>query len=222
MAEMQKTEAYSSQSRDPQHQQSHSQNLEVQRSSSPAMQPRDARSLYNMSISNPFAVMRRLMEDIEQRLFEGFSGSQSRDPIQGLFERTTWSPDLEVFTRGDNLIVRADLPGLQPNDLKVHLEDGVLCIEGERRTEQTNEKEGLWHSERSYGKFVRKLTVPPEVRDSDINASFNNGVLEISMPLPKRRGRSIPINQKASHPSGGASSSTSAGNDSNKQSAPAT
>ena len=128
MAEMQKSEPYSSQARDPQHQhqQSHAQNLQAPHSG--ALQPRTA--LSNNLLSNPFAVMQRLMEDMEQRMFEGFGASLSRDPLQGIFEQTAWSPDLEVAKRGDDLIVRADLPGLQPNDLKVRLEDGVLSIEG--------------------------------------------------------------------------------------------
>jgi len=199
MAEMQKSELYSSQARDPQHQQSHAQNLQT--SHSGAMQPRTG--IPNNLFSNPFAVMRRLMEDMEQRMFEGFGGSLSRDPLQGIFEQTAWSPDLEVVKRGDHLIVRADLPGLQPNDLKVRLEDGVLSIEGERRAEHTTESAGVWHSERRYGRFVRKLNVPREVHESEIKASFNNGMLEISLPAPKRSGHTIPIAQRSSQTSEG-------------------
>jgi HSP20 family protein len=120
----------------------------------------------NNLLSNPFAVMRRLMEDMEQRMFEGFGASLSRDPLQGI-EQTAWSPDLEVVKHGDHLIVRADLPGLHPNDLKVRLEDGVLSIEGERRAEHTSESAGIWHSERRYGRFVRKVNIQPEVHESE-------------------------------------------------------
>ena len=199
MVEMQKTDAYSSQPRDPQHQPPHTQNLQASHSSAP--QPRTAIS--NNLFSNPFAAMRRLMEDMEQRMFEGFGASLSRDPLQGIFEQTAWSPDLEVVKRGDHLIVRADLPGLQPNDLKVRLEDGVLSVEGERRADHASESAGIWHSERRYGKFVRKLSIPHEVRETDIKASFNNGVLEISLPAPKKSGHTIPIAQKSSQASEG-------------------
>jgi len=202
MAEMQKSEPYSPQARDLQHQQSHAQGLQA--SHSGAMQPRSAMS--NNLLSNPFAVMRRLMEDMEQRMFEGFGASLPRYPLQGIFEQTAWSPDLEVVKRGDHLIVHADLPGLQPNDLKVRLEDGVLSIEGERRAEHTPESAGIWHSERRYGKFVRWLSIPHEVHETDIKASFNNGVLEISLPAPKRTGHTIPIAQRGSQASEGSAS----------------
>jgi HSP20 family protein len=106
-----------------------------------------------------------------------------------------WLPSLEVAKRGGKLVVRADLPGLTRNDVKVEVRDDVLCIEGERRQEREEKRKGLYRSERTYGRFYREVPLPEGTDPEQAKASFRNGVLEVTMPAPPRaaKGRRVPI-----------------------------
>lgn len=153
-------------------------------------------------VSNPFAVMQRMAEDMD-RLFEQFGfgraglglgpswgpfiGSDIADrsqPFGGL--ATIWAPQVETIQRDDRLVVRADLPGVNKDDVHVEVENGVLTISGERRNERNEEREGFYRSERSYGQFFRAIPLPDGVQADQCEARFNDGVLEISLPVPKQ------------------------------------
>lgn len=98
-----------------------------------------------------------------------------------------WAPQVEVFERGSNLVIRADLPGLKREDVDVEVEDDSLVIRGERRNELEDQREGFYRSERSYGSFYRVIPLPEGVDESKVNASFRDGVLEITLPRPEER-----------------------------------
>ena len=100
-----------------------------------------------------------------------------------------WSPQLEVFQRGQEIVVRADLPGLNKDNVRVDVEDDVLTISGERREENEENREGFFRSERSYGQFYRSIPLPENVDPSSIKASFNDGVLEVTIPAPREAQR---------------------------------
>lgn len=138
-------------------------------------QSRSSNSVY------PFAVMRRLMGEME-RVNEALPDLARYDLYQDVFEQVRWSSDLEVFTRGDDLVLRATLPGVKPEDWEVHLEDGVLSICSERRSAPGNGDGARWRSPEANEQFVRRLTVPPHVREEDVKCAFDEGVLEISFP----------------------------------------
>jgi HSP20 family protein len=107
-----------------------------------------------------------------------------------------WSPAIEAFQRGDEFVVRADVPGMTRSDLHVEAGDDTLTISGERKQEQHGEREGMFWSERSYGSFSRTIPLPPGTITDNAKATFTNGVLEIVMPAPPkdaRRGRKIDI-----------------------------
>jgi HSP20 family protein len=107
-----------------------------------------------------------------------------------------WAPQVEVFERGDDLVVRADLPGVSRDDVSVEVDDHALVIRGERHQEIEDEQEGYFRSERSYGSFHRVLPLPDDVDASDCRATFRDGVLEITLPRPERtttRSRRIEI-----------------------------
>ena len=108
-----------------------------------------------------------------------------------------WSPEIEVFERGGQLVVRADLPGLNRDDVKVDIREDSLIIQGERRQEREENEEGYYRSERSYGSFYRSIPLPEGIEDEDIKASFRDGVLEVMMPAPQgqRRSRRIEIKE---------------------------
>jgi HSP20 family protein len=109
---------------------------------------------------------------------------------------TGWSPQIEVAQRGDEIVVRADLPGLTRDDVDIEVDQGILSISGERRQESRDEREGFIRSERSYGTFFRAIPLPETVNPDDISATFRNGVLEVSIPVPEdqqRRRRRVEI-----------------------------
>jgi HSP20 family protein len=148
-----------------------------------------------------------MMEDMD-RMFEdfGFGGMlspfrQSRSVAEqgggrGLspFGGGLWSPHIEVGEREGQLVVKADLPGVTKDDIRVELHDDALVIEGERRQEQQEQREGVSYSERSYGSFTRSIPLPQGVQPDDVDARFENGVLEVCLKLPQQqRGRSVQI-----------------------------
>ena len=105
-----------------------------------------------------------------------------------------------MFKRDGELVVRADLPGLTKDDVKVEVADGGITIEGERRSQQEERREGFYHSERRYGKFYRRLPLPEGVTAQEANATFRDGVLEITMEAPKQKDskpRRVPINDES-------------------------
>jgi len=111
-----------------------------------------------------------------------------------------WSPQIETFQRGNEFVVRADLPGLKKEDVKIDITDDSLTIEGERREEYQEDREGYYRSERSYGSFCRVVPLPDGAITDSAKANFNNGVLEIVMQAPPRevsRGRRIEISGSA-------------------------
>ena len=137
--------------------------------------------------ATPFTFMRRFGEEMD-RLFADFDlGRDWLGPVlSGEVARGMWTPQVEMIQHDGKLVVRADLPGLTKDDVKVQLTDDAIIIEGERRGEKEEKREGYYRSERSYGKFYRRLPIPEGVEVKNANATFNNGVLEITMQAPKR------------------------------------
>jgi HSP20 family protein len=137
--------------------------------------------------------MRRFSEEMD-RLFEDF-GFRPR-----FFERpmdaALWSPDVEVLERDGQLIVRADLPGMAKDDVKVNLTDDLLTLEGERKQESETKRDGYFRSERSYGSFYRSIPLPEGIKTNAVQASFKNGVLEVTMPMAKSEKSVKPIEVK--------------------------
>jgi HSP20 family protein len=147
------------------------------------------------SSGSPFSLMRRMADDMD-RIFQDFGFSRGlglasafdRELFKGgpALESAAWSPQLDAFRRGDKYVIRADLPGLKKDDVKVEVDNGVLSIAGERRVEHDETKDDVYRSERSYGRFFRSLTLPESVNAEDIQASFSDGVLEVTFAAPKQ------------------------------------
>ena len=155
----------------------------------------------------PFALMQRMAEDMD-RLFEQFGLGRSTFGIAPLAGRAlgrdlaarggrdVWQPQIEVFQRGDQLVVRADVPGLKKEDLNVEVDEGLLTVSGERRDEHEERREGFFSSERHYGSFHRSIPLPEGVDASQVQAAYTDGVLEVTLPAPKeeqRRARKVQI-----------------------------
>jgi HSP20 family protein len=140
----------------------------------------------------PFSLMRRFGEDME-RLFDDFQGFRvgslfGREffPFTKEFEHVNWVPKVEVLQHNGELTVRADLPGLKKDDVKVEVTAEGLTLSGERKEEKEEEREGYYRSERSYGSFYRYIPLPEGVKTDSATAKFRDGVLEVSMQAPKR------------------------------------
>lgn len=141
--------------------------------------------------SNPFGMMRRFTKDME-RLFEDFGEFRfpnffNREffPFGGEYKDFEWMPQIEVLQTNGDLLVKADLPGLTKDDVKVELTDEVLTISGERKEEKEEKREGFYRTERNYGRFYRQIPLPEGVKTEQANAAFRNGVLEVTVPVTK-------------------------------------
>ena len=146
--------------------------------------------------SSPFTLMRRLSDEME-RMFEGFGGPRLLPKPWRGFEvgEGRWTPDVEVFERKGELVVRADLPGLTKDDVKVEIADSELVIQGERKEEKEQKEKGYYACEHAYGAFYRSIPLPEGVKADEAKAAFKDGVLEITMPakLPEKHGRRLEI-----------------------------
>lgn len=138
---------------------------------------------------SPFSFLRRFSEEMD-RLFEDFGfGGNLMSPNFGNFETAMWSPQTEIFRRGNELVVQADLPGMSKDDINVDIEDNQIIIRGERRSERESDEEGSYYTERSYGSFYRSIPLPEDIDTEQAEANFRDGVLEITMPLPEQKSR---------------------------------
>jgi HSP20 family protein len=153
-----------------------------------ARQGQVAPSAFAMS---PFSLLRRLTEEMGQ-LFEDFGAGRElqRGGAGAEAGPALWSPQVEMFERDGELVVRADLPGVNKGDVRVELTDDALIIEGEREQKQEENRAGFYRSERIYGHFYRQMPLPEGVDTEKARVTFNNGVLEISMPAPQQQQRS--------------------------------
>jgi HSP20 family molecular chaperone IbpA len=133
---------------------------------------------------------------LRQRGHEHPFGFFRRHP-GGVSERdVNWTPDVETFQRGDRFVVRADLPGMKREEITLQVTDDTLTIEGERRSEFTENHDGYYRTERSYGTFSRVIPLPEGALSDTAKASFENGVLEVAIQAPPRevsRGRRVEI-----------------------------
>jgi HSP20 family protein len=123
-------------------------------------------------------------------------------PRVGEFGRAVWSPEVEVFERDGQFTVRADLPGVAKDGVKVEIVEGALVISGERKEEKEEKGEGFYRTERTYGSFFRRVPLPEGVKADEASATFKNGVLEVAMPAPKRepQGRTLEIKEPTDGP----------------------
>jgi HSP20 family protein len=162
-------------------------------------QPREtgALSRYEPPVgTSPFSMMRRLSNEIDRMFDDIWGGRRSSGLFRGASGTGMWAPDVEVFERKNELVVRADLPGLTKEDVRVEVSDGSLVIHGERKEEQEKSDKGYYLCERSYGSFYRTVPLPEGIKADDARASFKEGVLEITIPAPKlteKHGRQLEI-----------------------------
>ena len=114
--------------------------------------------------------MNRLFGDTFSQATTGEDGSQS------------WSPTVDIFERGDDLVLRAEVPGVGKDDLALKVEGNTLTLRGERKRDESVSDESYHRIERHYGAFTRSFTLPSSVDASGIQATFKDGVLDVVLP----------------------------------------
>ena len=127
----------------------------------------------------PFRPLRGLWDRDMERLWEGFPAFPR---IRRLIEEPTW-PAIDVFEKNGSLVVKADMPGMTAKDIEVHLTEDGVTISGERSEEKEVKEKDYYRSERSYGRFMRQVPLPAGADRDKAQATFKDGVLEISFPL---------------------------------------
>ena len=123
------------------------------------------------------------MQQEMNRLFDSFFDA----PATRNSGPRRWVPAVDLVEHDDRFVLRADLPGLSESDVKIEVADDVLTVSGERRFEHEDRKEGFYRLERGAGAFSRSVTLPEGVDPENIEASFDKGVLEVSIPKPEQR-----------------------------------
>ena len=110
---------------------------------------------------------------------------------------SAYVPRVDISEDTNNIYVHAELPGMSKDDVKITLAEGILTLRGEKKHEEKKEDKNYYRIERRYGSFARQFTLPENVKDEDVHANFNNGVLEITIPKSepvKPKEREVPIN----------------------------
>jgi HSP20 family protein len=96
-----------------------------------------------------------------------------------------WTPAIDVVRENGHLVVRADLPGIKPEEVKIEVEDDILTVSGEHQESKEKKDKDYVRRERRYGSFSRSMALPPGVDAKDIKAKTHNGVVEVTIPLPE-------------------------------------
>ena len=130
-----------------------------------------------LSTWNPFDRLTSLRDEID-RLFDLSVPGFSRD--SGLF--SGWNPSVDVFQDKDNVLVKAELPGMKKEDIDISLHNGMLTISGERKHEAEKQEGESYRSERFFGKFHRSISLPIAVDVSKVSASYKDGILSVMLP----------------------------------------
>ena len=119
---------------------------------------------------DPFREMTQLQNRFD-RLFEAVGGRQE-----------SWLPAVDVFDTQDAVVLKAELAGMDPDDIQIEVEDNVLTIKGERKFEETVDEERYYRVERRFGSFQRSLALPQGVKANEIQAGYDDGVLTVTVP----------------------------------------
>jgi HSP20 family protein len=134
---------------------------------------------YEMLRMTPFGLFRRMTEEFDRVLQPFMSGDEGNLNI-------AWAPTVEISEHDGKYQVLAELPGLSPNQVRVEVEDDALVLQGERKEEHEASEGGVHRTERQFGFFYRRIPLPEGADPGQAKATFHEGVLEVTMPAPKR------------------------------------
>ena len=122
------------------------------------------------------------IQDRMNRIFdEAFRGQRGADEDEWALGGN-WAPAVDIFEQGDNIVLKAELPGIDPGDVDIRVENNVLTLRGERKFESEVKREDCHRVERAYGSFSRSFTLPNVVDTEKIKADYKDGVLQVTLP----------------------------------------
>lgn len=128
---------------------------------------------------DPFRDLTGIQERMNQIFEDALARSRGRD--EGL--RTgMWTPAVDIYEKNDAVVVKAELPGVEKDQISVEVKDGILMLRGERKFERDVKEESYHRIERSYGTFLRSFSLPVSVDQDHVKATFRDGVLEVELP----------------------------------------
>jgi HSP20 family protein len=150
--------------------------------------------------ASPFTLLQRFFSDDVTSIVDRLSGQRgmSTRPRQSDGGAILWMPNIDVLQRGNELVVRADLPGVNADDITVEVSDDAITISGQRQQEHVEEDGSIYRFERTYGSFFREIPLPQGAIADRAIANFKDGVLEITVPAPPdqvSRGRRVEISR---------------------------
>ena len=116
--------------------------------------------------------------DFERLFREGFQPFMG----DGELSTRTWAPPVDIFENADNIVLKAELPGVDPKDVEIRVEDNTLCLKGERKFEREVKEENYHRVERSYGSFARSFSLPNSIDADKVVADYKDGLLTLTMP----------------------------------------
>ena len=130
----------------------------------------------------PWHVVNRLHQTLDQVFNNHFSNDTLSSPEASSSPSVSWVPRVDIHEEKDRFVVLADVPGVEPKDIDITAENGVLTVRGERRAEKRETENGYERVERVSGAFLRRFTLPEGANTESIKAKQTNGVLEVTIP----------------------------------------
>ena len=149
--------------------------------------------------TGPFGLLQQMTSELDRMFDDPWT---FRWPAAPLVDSAIWSPKVDVFEKDHRLITRVDLPGVKKEDVTVEVKHGQLTLSGERKSETEEKNKNMYRCEREYGSFHRAVPLPAGVKPEDVSATFVNGVLEVSLPIPAAamaNGHKVPIQDAPDH-----------------------
>ena len=133
----------------------------------------------NPSPYEPWQALQRMQTDLDRLL--GFKREESNGDLSNVVT-SRWTPAVDIKEEDTKFVITADIPGVDPTDIDVTMENGILTIKGERKFEDQKESEGYRRVERMHGTFYRRFSLPDHADASKISAKSSHGVLEVTVP----------------------------------------
>ncbi|HBX43060.1 MAG TPA: molecular chaperone [Deltaproteobacteria bacterium] len=143
---------------------------------------------------DPFRDLSSIQERMNQIFEDALARSRGRE--EGL-RSGMWTPAVDIYENNDSVVVKAELPGVEKDQISVEVKDGILSLRGERKFEKEVKEESYHRIERSYGSFQRSFSLPVSVDQEKVTAQFKNGVLEVTLPKKEQaKPKQIQVNVK--------------------------
>jgi HSP20 family protein len=174
------------------------QNVPVQQGTTSGTTTMTRPEQYGMRRWDPLSLFDEMQQDMARfwNQMMPWSTWPMYEPMRSSGQMVTWRPSLDVFERDNQIVVKAELPGVKKEDIELEVDRGSLVIRGQRHAEHQVRQDQYYRTERSYGSFYRRLPLPEGVNADNIKANYNDGILEVRIPKPSEeqtQGRKIPL-----------------------------